>query len=58
MTMPIDKPADRGRWLVLAVIALSFLPVTIDSTVLYLAVPALTRDLGASGTEILWIMDI
>lgn len=58
MTLPLDKPADRGRWLVLAVIAMSFLPVTIDSTVLYLAVPALTRDLGASGTEILWIMDI
>ncbi|PWR19773.1 MFS transporter [Zavarzinia compransoris] len=51
-------PAGKSRWLVLAVIALSFLPVTIDSTVLYLAIPALTRDLGASGTEILWIMDI
>lgn len=49
---------ERNRWLVLAVVALSFLPVTIDSTVLYLAIPALTRDLGASGIEILWIMDI
>lgn len=50
--------ADPRRWLILATVTLSFLPVTLDSTVLYLAIPALTLDLGASATEILWIMDI
>ncbi|PWR24912.1 MFS transporter [Zavarzinia aquatilis] len=50
--------ADRSRWLILASVAAAFMPVTIDTTVLYLALPSLTRDLGASGTQVLWIMDI
>lgn len=50
--------AERSRWLVLAAVAVAFMPVTIDTTALYLALPSLTRDLGASGTQVLWIMDI
>lgn len=50
--------ADRNRWLILASVCAAFMPVSIDTTVLYLALPSLTRDLGASGTQVLWIMDI
>ena len=53
--MPTINPR---RWLVLLAVMLAFLPVVIDMTILHIAVPSLTLALGASGTEILWIIDI
>lgn len=47
-----------NRWLVLIAVLLAFVPVVIDMTILHIAVPSLTLALGASGTEILWIIDI
>lgn len=47
-----------NRWLVLLAVILAFLPVVIDMTILHIAVPSLTVALGASGTEVLWIIDI
>jgi DHA2 family multidrug resistance protein-like MFS transporter len=44
--------------LVLGAVMLAFLPVIIDMTVLHVAVPSLTQALGASSTEVLWIIDI
>lgn len=49
---------DPKRWWVLTAVVLAFLPVVIDMTVLHVAVPTLTQSLGASSTEVLWIMDI
>jgi len=43
---------------VLAAVLFSFLPIVIDTTILHIAVPSLTQALGASGTELLWIIDI
>lgn len=37
---------------------MSVFVMAVDGTVLYLAVPALTRDLAPSATEVLWIGDI
>jgi DHA2 family multidrug resistance protein-like MFS transporter len=57
----IDGPAPRaGRreWIGLAVIALPSLLYAMDLTVLYLAVPELTRDLDPSASQLLWITDI
>ncbi|MGI3204580.1 MFS transporter [Streptomyces sp. GLT-R25] len=42
----------------LAIACLAVLLLTVDLTVLHLAVPALVTDLGPSGTQILWIADI
>lgn len=39
-------------------LALALTPVVIDMTILHVAVPILTADLRASGTETLWIVDI
>ena len=50
--------APRNRWLVLTAVILAFLPVVVDMTILHIAVPSLTVALRASGTEILWIIDI
>jgi MFS transporter, DHA2 family, multidrug resistance protein len=49
------RPA--ARWPALAVLALAVLPVSMDATVLALAVPALAADLHPSGTWLLWIGD-
>ena len=49
---------DPRRWLVLIAVMLAFLPVIIDMTVLHVAVPSLTQSLGASSTQVLWIIDI
>jgi MFS transporter, DHA2 family, multidrug resistance protein len=52
------ETAGRREWIGLAVLALPCLLVTMDLTVLFLAVPKLTADLTPSGTELLWISDI
>lgn len=55
--MPAARP-DPTRWLVLLAVMLAFLPVVLDMTILHVAVPRLTQALNASGTEVLWIIDI
>jgi MFS family permease len=48
----------RRRWLALAVLALTALLLSLDVSVLYLALPELSADLGASTTQQLWMLDI
>lgn len=50
--------AGRREWVGLAVIALPCLLITMDLTVLYLAVPKLSADLGPTSSQLLWILDI
>jgi DHA2 family multidrug resistance protein-like MFS transporter len=50
--------ATRREWLGLAVLALPTLLLSLDVSVLYLALPRLSADLGADSTEQLWILDI
>lgn len=52
------RAPDPKRWLVLLAVMLAFLPVVLDMTVLHVAVPSLTQALNASGTEVLWIIDV
>lgn len=47
-----------NRWLVLLAVIMAFTPVVVDMTILHIAVPSLTVALGASGNEVLWIIDI
>ncbi|ESF27631.1 methyl viologen resistance protein SmvA [Salmonella enterica subsp. enterica serovar Tallahassee str. 0012] len=46
------------QWLTLVIIVLVYIPVAIDATVLHVAAPTLSMTLGASGNELLWIIDI
>ena len=46
------------QWLTLMAIVLVYIPVAIDATVLHVAAPTLSVQLGASGNELLWIIDI
>ena len=45
------------RWLVLATVSAGLLMVSVDTTVLYTALPALTRDLQADAAQKLWIIN-
>jgi DHA2 family multidrug resistance protein-like MFS transporter len=45
------------RWLVLGIAASGLFLICVDLTVLYVALPALTRDLAATNTERLWILN-
>jgi DHA2 family multidrug resistance protein-like MFS transporter len=63
MDQTVDHPtntqvrAGRREWLGLAVLALPTLLVSLDTFVMLLAVPHMAADLGASGSQQLWIMD-
>ncbi|MFJ9554701.1 MFS transporter [Nocardiopsis sp. NPDC101807] len=50
--------ADGRTWLGLAVLALPTLLLSLDMSVLYLALPHLAADLEPSGPQLLWIMDV
>ncbi|MEU7565549.1 MFS transporter [Streptomyces fradiae] len=60
MTTDADTPAQAGprEWLGLAVLALPTLLLSIDVSVLHLAVPHISAALDPSASQMLWIIDI
>lgn len=50
-------PPNR-RWTVLVVLCVSLLVVGLDTTVLYVALPTLVRELGASMDQLQWVADV
>ncbi|MER6954561.1 MFS transporter [Streptomyces sp. NPDC000618] len=54
-TEAVKRP---DRWLALSVLVLAVLLVAVDATVLGLATPYISEDLGPSGTQLLWIGDV
>jgi EmrB/QacA subfamily drug resistance transporter len=48
---------DPRRWWALAVLCLSLVLITLDNTVLNVALPTLVRDLHASTSQLQWIVD-
>jgi MFS transporter, DHA2 family, multidrug resistance protein len=58
MAAPETTKAGQREWIGLAVLALAALVYVMDLTVLHLAVPAISKDLHPSSTQLLWIIDI
>ncbi len=54
---PYTAQADPRRWRALGVLCLSLLVIGLDNTILNVAIPTLERDLGASASELQWIVD-
>src|SRR3954468_16109151 len=50
--------ADPRRWWTLAVLCLSLLIIGLDNTILNVALPTLQHDLGASSSQLQWIVDV
>ena len=61
-TKPVQQPsttlAGRREWASLAVLILAVVLLSVDATVLGLAVPALTSALQPTAGELLWIADV
>ncbi len=53
-----EQVAYKRRWWALAAFSLSVVLVTVDNTILAVAVPSLAEDLNPSPAELLWIGDI
>ena len=56
ITTEASEHHDR-RWLILPVLCLSVFLVVVDNTIVNVALPSLSRDLGASTTSLQWIVD-
>jgi len=56
--MPDDEVvSDPRRWSILVVLCLSLLIVGIDGTIVNVALPSLVRDIGATSSDLQWIVD-
>lgn len=53
----IDEAIHRRRWTILAVLCLSLVLIVMDNTILNVALPTLVKDLGASTSQLQWIVD-
>lgn len=49
---------QSNRWLILAIVSSALFLIVIDMTVLYTALPTLTRELNVSASDKLWIVNI
>ena len=52
------RRAGRREWIGLAVLTLPAMLISMDLTVLHLAVPALSAELRPGSAQLLWIVDI
>ena len=52
-----DELVYRRRWWILGVLCLSLMVITLDNTILNVALPTLVRDLDASNSQLQWIVD-
>lgn len=58
-TSPQSPLTSRAaRWVALGVLMLPVLLVSIDNTVLTFALPQISADLGPTGTQLLWVVDV
>ena len=51
------EKAYQRRWWTLAVLCTSLIVITIDNTILNVALPTIVRELGATGSELQWMID-
>jgi EmrB/QacA subfamily drug resistance transporter len=52
-----EAAPDGRRWVVLGVLCLALLVVGIDGTIVNVALPTLVRELGATSSQLQWIVD-
>jgi EmrB/QacA subfamily drug resistance transporter len=53
----LDPAVHEHRWITLGVLCLSLLIIVMDNTILNVAIPSLMVDLGATNSQIQWIVD-
>ena len=52
-----DQTIHRRRWWILAVLIISLFTVSLDNTILNVALPTLARELHADTSQLQWMVD-
>jgi EmrB/QacA subfamily drug resistance transporter len=52
-----EEHAYQRRWLILGVLCFSLLVIVLDNSILNVAIPTIIDDLGATNTQLQWIID-
>ena len=55
--MPLSEVRSRSPWVVLAVLSAALALVSLDNTIVNVALPRLQEDLGATTGQLQWIVD-
>jgi len=55
--MSSAESIHRRRWWTLAVLSISLLVISLDNTILNVALPSIARDLDASASALQWVVD-
>src|SRR5664279_90426 len=55
--MTVQEKAFARRWWILLVLCMSLLVITLDNTILNVALPTLVRDLHATNSQLQWMVD-
>tara|TARA_B100000767_G_C19741861_1_gene526582 strand:- start:423 stop:731 length:309 start_codon:yes stop_codon:yes gene_type:complete len=55
--MAYHSKVHEKRWVILGIISLSLIIVMLNNVTLNVALPELSKDLGADNTELQWIVD-
>jgi MFS family permease len=53
----IDPRVHARRWFTLATLCLSLMIIVMDNTILNVAIPSLVKELGATNSQLQWIVD-
>ncbi|MEO8608576.1 MAG: MFS transporter [Chloroflexota bacterium] len=56
-TPAVNSKAFERRWLGLVFIGVSLIVISLDNTILNVAIPSISRTLGATASELQWIID-
>src|SRR3954453_21698041 len=57
MTATLSEQMHERRWWTLGVLCLSLVVISIDNTILNVALPSIVEDLGAKQSELQWMID-
>ncbi|MGA2970334.1 MAG: hypothetical protein ABSE75_11065, partial [Acidimicrobiales bacterium] len=59
MTVPVatQRASAYRRWATLSVLCVTLLLISLDNTVLNVALPSIARSLGASASQLQWMVD-
>ncbi len=53
----VSPDVQRRRWMILAVLCLSVFVIVIDGTIINVALPTLVKELGATTSQLQWVVD-
>ncbi len=54
---PLQEKAYRRRWAILVVLCVSLLIIVLDNSILNVAIPTLIKELGATNSQVQWMVD-